>query len=98
MNFGFFSCLARAGPPAIASESYINVLVDPPGPFRYVPDFILQSVGEAALKASLSTLQRVFINSLGRDYAKWASDPGYREERKRWAAHSDMASRQTQPV
>ena len=43
--------------PAIASESRINVLVDPPGPFRYFPDFILQSVGEAALKASLSTLQ-----------------------------------------
>ena len=46
-----------AGPPAIQSESKINVLVDPPGPFRYLSDFILQSVGEAALKASLSTLQ-----------------------------------------
>ena len=33
------------------------MLVDPPGPFRYFPDFILKSVGEAALKASLSTLQ-----------------------------------------
>ena len=50
------SMYACAG-PAIQSESYINVLVDPPGPFRYIPDFILQSVGEAALKASLSTLQ-----------------------------------------
>ena len=52
-----FLKLCCAGPPAIQSESKINVLVDPPGPFRYLPDFILQSVGEAALKASLSTLQ-----------------------------------------
>ena len=43
-------------------------------------------------------LQRVFIRSLGKDYAKWASDPAYREERKRWAAKSDRAIRETQPV
>ena len=49
--------VACAGPPAIDSESHIDVRVDPPGPFRYIPDFLLQSVGEAALKASLATLQ-----------------------------------------
>ena len=43
-------------------------------------------------------LQRVFINSLGRDYTKWASDSAYREERERWAAQSELASRQAQPV
>ena len=45
-------------------------------------------------------MQRVFINSLGRDYAKWATDEAYREERKRWAAaaQSELASRQAQPV
>ena len=43
-------------------------------------------------------LQRVFIRSLGNDYAKWANDPAYREERKRWAAKSDRAIRETQPV
>ena len=57
MSHAGYSMRACAGPPAIQSESHINVLVDPPGPFRYLPDFILKSVGEAALKASLSTLQ-----------------------------------------
>lgn len=99
VEFDVHTCFTpQQGPPAIQSESHINVLVDPPGPFRYLPDFILKSVGEAALKASLSTLQRVFINSLGRDYAKWASDSVYREERERWAVQSELASRQAQPV
>ena len=46
----------------------------------------------------MSAVQRVFISSLGRDYARWASDAAYREGRKRWAVESDLAIRQTQAV
>ena len=44
-------------PPAIISESWIDVVVDPPLPFSLLPDRILRTVGNAALHASLSTLQ-----------------------------------------
>jgi hypothetical protein len=39
------------------SESSIDVLVEPPGPFALFPDSLLQAVGNAGLHASLSTLQ-----------------------------------------
>ena len=45
------------GSPAIVSESSIDVIVDPPGPFTLFPDALLQTVGNAGLHASLSTLQ-----------------------------------------
>lgn len=43
--------------PAIVSDSIIDVVVDPPGPFALFPDALLQAVGNAGLHASLSTLQ-----------------------------------------
>ena len=35
--------------------------------------------------------QRVFINSLAKDYARWATDASYRQERVKFAAESDEA-------
>jgi len=49
--------LKATDPPAILSESEIEVTVEPPGPFVFVPDVVLQAVGNAGLHASLSTLQ-----------------------------------------
>lgn len=46
-----------ADPPAILSESEIDVTVEPPGPFVFVPDIVLQAVGNAGLYQALSTLQ-----------------------------------------
>ena len=54
--------------------------------------------GMFARLTSVCASQRVFINSLGRDYARWASDSVYRDERKAWAAQSDLASGQGQLV
>lgn len=48
---------AFADPPAIVSASHIDVAVDPPVPFSFLPDSILQAVGGAGVHASLSTLQ-----------------------------------------
>ncbi len=46
-----------ADSPEILSESEISATVEPPGPFAFVPDVVLQAVGNAGLYASLSTLQ-----------------------------------------
>lgn len=46
-----------ADPPTILSESEIEVTVEPPGPFAFVPDILLQAVGNAGLYQALSTLQ-----------------------------------------
>ena len=128
--------LLCAEPPAIVSESWIDVDVDPPFPFSLLPDRVLQAVGNAALHASLSTLQarhiasalcmrapplhaplkaralpgctdstslcppaqRVFIRSLAKDYAKWATDASYRQQRIAFAAESDELIRRGQPA
>ena len=107
--------------------------VDPPFPFSVLPDRVLQTVGNAALHASLSSLQvrhvgtkclrsancsfpmlgsighvhpffsdilacmqRVFIRSLALDYAQWATDADYRQQRIAFAAESDELIRRGQ--
>ena len=42
--------------------------------------------------------QRVFIRSLARDYAKWATDAGYRQQRIAFAAESDDLVSRGQPA
>ncbi|KAK9904246.1 hypothetical protein WJX75_007647 [Coccomyxa subellipsoidea] len=84
-----FKCQQGTDSPAILSESEISATVEPPGPFAFVPDVVLQAVGNAGLHVSLSTLQRVFIRSLAKDYARWATDARYRKERVQFAAESD---------
>ena len=53
--------MSIADPPAILSESEIDVTVEPPGPFVIVPDIVLEAVGNAGLYQALSTLQ-VLLN------------------------------------
>lgn len=41
----------------ISSESVVNVLVEPPGPFAYLPDQLLEATGNAVVHAALVSLQ-----------------------------------------
>mmetsp|Transcript_26931 Transcript_26931/g.47654 ORF Transcript_26931/g.47654 Transcript_26931/m.47654 type:complete len:101 (+) Transcript_26931:244-546(+) len=52
-------------------------------PFTLVPTTVLQKASSVVLGAAVKTIQRIFINQLMQDYEKWATDPEYREERKR---------------
>ncbi|CAL8470714.1 g10256 [Coccomyxa elongata] len=97
VQFDVHTCFrCQQDPPAILSESEIDVTVEPPGPFVFVPDIVLQAVGNAGLYQALSTLQRVFIRSLAKDYARWATNAEYRKERVRYAAQSDELIAQEQ--
>ncbi|KAK9845221.1 hypothetical protein WJX81_000443 [Elliptochloris bilobata] len=86
-----FSCEGPPGAEGIRSTTHLQAEVAPPVPFSYLPDGVLTSVGEAAVHAALANLQGTFVRSLARDYARWATNAGYRAERLRWAKQSDEA-------
>lgn len=73
---------------AIHSCTEISVDVSPPGPFKHVPRWLLERVGNSVMKLALSSLQTTFVANLGADYARWATDEAYRLERERIGAES----------
>eukprot|EP00884_Botryococcus_braunii_P001743 jgi/Botrbrau1/1156/Bobra.0162s0045.2 len=75
----------------IRSESKVRVLVDPPPPFSFLPDQVLEATGKAVVHAALAALQSTFIRSLARDYGRWATDEKYRKQREDFALQSDAA-------
>jgi hypothetical protein len=66
---------------AMDSETEVFVGIDPPAPFSLLPPALLERVGNAVLNAVCDRLQRVFMRSLGEDYARWAGDEAYRRSR-----------------
>jgi len=70
------------GGPYIRAESKIEVNLDPPGPFAFVPKQILEAVGNRAIQMTLGALQKNFMASLGGDFERWAGDEEYRLERR----------------
>jgi len=68
--------------PYMRAESKIEVNLDPPGPFAFVPKQILEAVGNRAIQMTLGALQKNFMASLGEDFERWAGDEEYRLERR----------------
>jgi hypothetical protein len=66
----------------ITAQSEIEVDLDPPGVFAFVPRRILEVVGNRAVGFSLGTLQKKFMKSLASDFERWSIDKDYREQRK----------------
>lgn len=73
---------------AIFSSTEIDVDVDPPGLFAYVPRSILQRVGNSVMVVALRRLQTPFVANLAADYTRWATDEAYRIERGQQAEGS----------
>ena len=63
---------------AISSASDIHVEVDPPPPFKYFGKTIMEKTGKLALSIALSQIENAFVQSLARDYERWATDKSYR--------------------
>ena len=55
--------------------------MDVPSPFNIIPKSILQKIGTAAVRVSLSNLQNSFVDNLASDYTKWSDDKEYRSYR-----------------
>ena len=76
------------GEEAIYSRTEIRVDVRPPGPFKVVPRWILEAVGNRVMSLALSGLQTTFVANLGDDYVRWATSEAYRSERARIASEA----------
>ena len=68
--------------PSIRAQSEIQIDLDPPGPFAFVPKHLTESVGNRAIQMTLGALQKNFMQSLGDDFERWAVDEQYRLERQ----------------
>lgn len=66
---------------AIQSKSIINVLVDPPPPFKYFGKSVLENTGTLAMRIALRQIENAFVQSLAKDYQHWATDKDYRMTR-----------------
>lgn len=63
---------------AILSSSQISVAVDPPAPFKFFPRKVLTSTGHLAMSIALRQIENAFVQSLAKDYERWATDAEYR--------------------
>jgi Protein of unknown function (DUF1997) len=63
---------------SILSSSQIHVEVDPPAPFKYFPRRVLTSTGHLAMSIALRQIENAFVQSLAKDYERWATDKEYR--------------------
>lgn len=68
-------------PCTITAETIIDVDVNVPRPFSSLPKPFVQKTGNAAMRLSMKYIQRNFVESLAKDYEKWAEDVEYRRFR-----------------
>jgi hypothetical protein len=67
---------------AIKSKSSIKVDVDPPPPFKFFAKSLLEKTGTLAMSIALRQIENAFVQSLSKDYEKWAIDSEYRLARQ----------------
>jgi hypothetical protein len=74
---------------AIKSKSSIKVDVDPPPPFKYFAKSLLEKTGTLAMSIALKQIENAFVQSLTKDYEKWALDSEYRLGRQTQGTDDD---------
>lgn len=67
---------------SIKSKSSIVVDVEPPPPFKYFAKSLLEKTGTLAMSIALRQIENAFVQSLSKDYEKWALDSEYRIARQ----------------
>jgi hypothetical protein len=65
----------------IFAEGNMELEVDIPPPFSFIPRLVLQSTANTALSASFSLILTSFVNRLAQDYSAWAQNPQLRRLR-----------------
>lgn len=58
----------------ISATSAIQVEVDIPPPFSIMPKSVLSSAGNAGVQATNKLIVNSFVDSLAKDYARWANE------------------------
>lgn len=75
------------GKGCIKGDARLDVWSEVVQPFHLMPKFMLEGTSNAIMGTLLSTLLPRFMDRLGGDYKRWATDPVYREARKAAAQH-----------
>ena len=70
-------------PPRMRADTTIEVDVATPPLFAWIPRPVLEGIATGATTLVLDSLRRSFLRNLAKDYERWATDRGYREERAR---------------
>eukprot|EP00746_Dinoflagellata_sp_MGD_P132408 gnl/MRDRNA2_/MRDRNA2_66125_c0_seq2.p1 gnl/MRDRNA2_/MRDRNA2_66125_c0~~gnl/MRDRNA2_/MRDRNA2_66125_c0_seq2.p1 ORF type:complete len:318 (-),score=43.55 gnl/MRDRNA2_/MRDRNA2_66125_c0_seq2:261-1151(-) len=75
------SWVDRPSSAFIRSQSDIKMWVNPPPPFNMVPREVTENTGNLAMKIALDQLEIAFLQSLGKDFERWACSDSYRQQR-----------------
>lgn len=70
------------GEHSISARSQIDLMLDPPGPFAFVPRQVTQAIGNRAMSITLGALLKDFMKNLGKDFERWSTDEEYRSNRE----------------
>lgn len=76
---------------SISAETWIEVDVDTPMPFRAIPKRAIEKTGNTAMALSMNYVLRSFMRGLVKDYSRWAEDPAYRKFRSELARGDPVA-------
>ncbi len=72
---------APVGQGQIQANLQMDVWCEVIPPFNMMPREVLQGSCNVVMKALVSSLLPMFVDKLGKDYQKWATDGGYRATR-----------------
>lgn len=74
----------------IQGDARLDVWSEVVQPFHLMPRFMLEGTSNAVMGALVGGLLPRFMDRLGNDYKKWATDPAYREARMSAAQHESL--------
>mmetsp|Transcript_772 Transcript_772/g.2080 ORF Transcript_772/g.2080 Transcript_772/m.2080 type:complete len:185 (-) Transcript_772:172-726(-) len=67
--------------PTIRAETRIQADVETPSLFALIPRTLLERIAASAMSLVLQQLQGTFLRNLAADFARWTTDPHYRDTR-----------------
>lgn len=76
-----FTWTDRPEEKEIVSKSHVEIWADPPAPFRYFPQSLLEGTGNFVMQLAVDQVQGAFLRALGKDFEKWALSDSYRWQR-----------------
>lgn len=79
----------EASAKTISARSQVEMWVNPPAPFNFIPSPIAETGGNAVFQLVLDALHREFLNPLEKDIKKFLTSGTYRQE---WASIAEAAT------
>lgn len=68
--------------PSLSCVADMDMWLDPPGAFAFLPRGAVKAAGDAALATTLRLLMGAFVRNMATDYERWSTDPEFRSLRR----------------